>query len=63
MFGEEVIKVGKSGKPTPDIFLLAMQRINESLDPDKAQEPIKPDECLVFEDLQVSRLADELECG
>lgn len=50
VFGEDVTKVGKSGKPAPDIFLLALQRINESLDPDKAQEPIKPAECVVFED-------------
>lgn len=50
MFGEDVTKVGKSGKPAPDIFLLALQRINDSLDPDQGQEPIKPDECLVFED-------------
>lgn len=50
MFGEDVTKVGKSGKPAPDIFLLALQRINESLSPDRGEEPIKPDECLVFED-------------
>ena len=50
MFGEDVTQAGKSGKPAPDIFLLALQRINDSLGPDRAEEPIKPDECLVFED-------------
>lgn len=54
MFGEDVTKAGKSGKPAPDIFLLALQRINDSLDLDldldRGEEPIKPDECLVFED-------------
>ena len=50
VFGEDVTKVGKSGKPAPDIFLLALQRINESLSLDRGEEPVKPDECLVFED-------------
>ncbi|KAG5974953.1 hypothetical protein E4U55_007952 [Claviceps digitariae] len=36
------------GKPLPDIFLLALQTINESLEP--GEEPITPAECLVFED-------------
>lgn len=36
------------GKPLPDIFLLALQTINDSLPADEA--PIKPEECLVFED-------------
>jgi len=36
------------GKPAPDIFLMALQSINKSLDKD---EPlITPTECLVFED-------------
>lgn len=36
------------GKPAPDIFLKALQCINESLDAGEA--PITPEECLVFED-------------
>ena len=36
------------GKPHPDIFLMALQSINETLDDDEA--PITPAECLVFED-------------
>ena len=48
MFGEDVTKAGISGKPAPDIFLLALRRLNDSLD--FGEEPVKPDECLVFED-------------
>lgn len=36
------------GKPSPDIYLLALKTINDSLDPD--EQPITPEECLVFED-------------
>jgi pseudouridine-5'-monophosphatase len=36
------------GKPLPDIFLLALRTINESLPAGEA--PITPEECLVFED-------------
>lgn len=36
------------GKPLPDIFLLALQTINDSLP--EGEAPIKPEECLVFED-------------
>ncbi|CZR53170.1 related to GS1 protein [Phialocephala subalpina] len=36
------------GKPCPDIYLLALKAINESLD--EGEEPIRPEECLVFED-------------
>jgi pseudouridine-5'-monophosphatase len=36
------------GKPAPDIFLLALKCINESLPPN--ERPIEPRECLVFED-------------
>ncbi|KAH8811090.1 HAD-like domain-containing protein [Xylogone sp. PMI_703] len=36
------------GKPAPDIFQLALQTINETLD--EGVEEIRPDECLVFED-------------
>ncbi|KAL2177045.1 HAD-like domain-containing protein [Thermothelomyces heterothallicus CBS 202.75] len=36
------------GKPLPDIFLVALRTINESLPP--GERPITPEECLVFED-------------
>ncbi|KAF7559262.1 hypothetical protein G7046_g4889 [Stylonectria norvegica] len=36
------------GKPLPDIFLLALKTINDSLPANET--PIKPEECLVFED-------------
>lgn len=48
VFGDDAAMSGKSGKPAPDIFLLALQRINNTLSPQ--EEPIKPEECLVFED-------------
>lgn len=36
------------GKPHPDIFLLALRTINDSLP--EGEAPITPEECLVFED-------------
>jgi pseudouridine-5'-monophosphatase len=36
------------GKPMPDIYLVALQTINNSLPP--GEPPITPEECLVFED-------------
>jgi pseudouridine 5'-phosphatase len=36
------------GKPAPDIYLLALEMINETLP--AGEEKIKPEECLVFED-------------
>ncbi|KAM5354234.1 hypothetical protein ACJ41O_000884 [Fusarium nematophilum] len=36
------------GKPLPDIFLLALKTINDSLP--AGEKPITPEECLVFED-------------
>lgn len=36
------------GKPSPDIYLLALQTINDSLPEDEPK--VKPEECLVFED-------------
>jgi len=36
------------GKPLPDIFLLALKTINDSLP--EGETPITPEECLVFED-------------
>lgn len=37
------------GKPLPDIYLLALETINEDLR-SKGKTEIKPEECLVFED-------------
>lgn len=36
------------GKPLPDIFLLALETINQSLQP--GERAVRPEECLVFED-------------
>ncbi len=36
------------GKPSPDIYLVALKAINDTLD--EGEEEIKPEECLVFED-------------
>lgn len=39
------------GKPLPDIYLLALQMINETLLTEgESERPIAPEECLVFED-------------
>jgi pseudouridine-5'-monophosphatase len=43
---DERVPKGK-GKPAPDIYLIALQTINASLEPG---EEITPEECLVFED-------------
>jgi pseudouridine-5'-monophosphatase len=37
------------GKPAPDIYLLALSTLNKTLEA-QGQPPIKPEECLVFED-------------
>ena len=39
----------RRGKPLPDIYLLALESINADLRK-KGEEPVKPEECLVFED-------------
>lgn len=36
------------GKPNPDIYLVALKAINHTLE--NGEKPIKPEECLVFED-------------
>ena len=36
------------GKPSPDIYLVALKAINDTLD--EGESEIKPEECLVFED-------------
>lgn len=38
------------GKPAPDIYLIALQTINDGLASEGKEPPIKPEECLVFED-------------
>ncbi|KAI9888920.1 MAG: hypothetical protein M1814_006152 [Vezdaea aestivalis] len=43
------IQIGK-GKPAPDIYLLALQTINETIRREGKESEIKPEECLVFED-------------
>jgi pseudouridine 5'-phosphatase len=51
VLGDDARIAENRGKPAPDIYLLALQVINESR---KAQDPkaedIHPEECLVFED-------------
>ena len=39
----------RKGKPAPDIFLLALERINEALSPNSSRS-IGSEECLVLED-------------
>ena len=47
---DERIPTGR-GKPLPDIYLLALKAVNETMKAEgAAQTDIKPDECLVFED-------------
>ena len=42
--------VNRSGKPAPDIFLQALDQINQNLGLSKGEQPVTPEECLVFED-------------
>ncbi|KAI1092130.1 putative HAD superfamily hydrolase [Rostrohypoxylon terebratum] len=41
-------RVRGRGKPAPDIYLVALQSLNSTLD--QGEKDIRPDECLVFED-------------
>ncbi|KAI0886158.1 HAD-like domain-containing protein [Annulohypoxylon maeteangense] len=41
-------RVKGRGKPAPDIYLVALQSLNSTADPNENE--IKPNECLVFED-------------
>ena len=51
VFGNDADMSSRAGKPAPDIFLLALQRINANLlANDTGDEKIRPEECLVFED-------------
>lgn len=38
------------GKPAPDIYLLALETINEGIRARGGERGVRPDECLVFED-------------
>lgn len=39
------------GKPLPDIYLTALETVNQAIDASGSGEPpVKPEECLVFED-------------
>ena len=46
--GDDAAMADRQGKPAPDIFLLALERINKTMGP--LDKPIVPEECLVFED-------------
>lgn len=48
VLGDDVRIPKGRGKPSPDIYLLALKTINDTLE--AGEEPIKPEECLVFED-------------
>lgn len=48
VFGDDAAMSDARKKPMPDIFLLALGRINKHLD--VGEREVKPEECLVFED-------------
>ncbi len=48
VLGDDVRIPKGRGKPSPDIYLVALKAINSTLDP--GEEEIRPEECLVFED-------------
>lgn len=48
VLGDDARLTPGRGKPLPDIFLLALKTINDSLP--QGETPITPEECLVFED-------------
>ncbi|TVY21053.1 Uncharacterized protein LARI1_G001256 [Lachnellula arida] len=48
VLGDDPRLASGRGKPHPDIFLMALQSINDTLEDDEV--PITPAECLVFED-------------
>ncbi|KAF2746736.1 HAD-like protein [Sporormia fimetaria CBS 119925] len=52
VFGDDPEMHDARKKPCPDIFLLALKRINDSITSADAEKepPLKPEECLVFED-------------
>jgi len=50
VFGDDMEMEDKRKKPAPDIFLLALERINAALERQGGGKPVKVEECLVFED-------------
>jgi pseudouridine 5'-phosphatase len=48
VLGDDVRIPKGRGKPSPDIYLLALKTVNDSLAP--GEKEIRPEECLVFED-------------
>ena len=51
ILGDDPRMSSSRGKPSPDIFQLALKAINDSLA--EGEKPIAPEECLVFEDSAV----------
>lgn len=50
MLGDDPrIPPGK-GKPAPDIYLLALETVNEKIRAEGKEQAVAPEECLVFED-------------
>lgn len=49
VFGDDPEMANCEKKPAPDMFLLALKRLNEAVEKDGERE-LKPEECLVFED-------------
>jgi pseudouridine-5'-monophosphatase len=49
VFGDDPAMAGREKKPAPDIFCLAMGRLNEAFVAN-GEPVLKPEECLVFED-------------
>ncbi|KAI9163794.1 Alpha-1,3-mannosyltransferase CMT1 [Paramyrothecium foliicola] len=52
ILGDDVRLGHGRSKPAPDIYLLALQSLNEAMTAND-REPIRPEECLVFEDSAV----------
>lgn len=50
VLGDDVRIAPGRGKPAPDIYLLALSLINESIREEGRETEIRPEECLVFED-------------
>ena len=48
VFGDDPAMTEAKKKPMPDIFLIALERINDGLM--SGESAVKPEECLVFED-------------